>query len=327
MKALVTGGGGFLGGAIVRRLLARGDSVTTLARSPQPGLVARGVRHVQADLADAAAVRRAAEGQDVVFHVAARTGVWGPREAFARPNVEGTEHVLDACRAVGVGRLVYTSSPSVVFDGRDHLDAGNDLPYPERYLAWYPETKAAAERRVLAANGPELATVALRPHLVYGPGDPSLLPRILARHRAGRLRRVGSGENLVSLTFVDNAAAAHLQAADALSPGVGWAGRPYFVNDAEPVRLWPWLDRLFAGLGLPPVRGAVPYGVARAGGAFLEAVWTVFRLGGEPPMTRFVAAQLATSHTYSLAPARAAFGYDPPVGGDEALARTVEGFR
>lgn len=323
MKALVTGGGGFLGGAVVRALVARGDRVTTLARGDHPDLAALGVDHRRADLADADAVRRACEGQDVVFHVAARTGVWGPRADYAPTNVDGTANVLAGVRATGVPRLVYTSSPSVVFDGHDHLDADNTLPYPARHLAWYPATKAEAERAVLAAAGPALATVALRPHLIYGPGDPSLLPRVLARHRAGRLRRVGPGDNLVSLTYVDNAAAAHLQAADALTPGVPWSGRAFFVNDAEPVRLWDWLDDLFRRLGLPPCDRSVPYPVAAAGGAVAEAAWWLFGLAGEPPMTRFVAAQLASSHTYSLAPAREAFGYAPPVDAETALARTA----
>jgi nucleoside-diphosphate-sugar epimerase len=315
VKALVTGGNGFLGGAIVRQLRERGWEVTAASRAT--GL----------DITDAAAVRVAVEGMDVVFHAAARAGVWGPREDFRQTNVVGTQNVLDACVAGGVPRLVYTSSPSVVFDGRDHLDAGNDLPYPSRFEAFYPESKAEAERRVRAADSPRLATVCLRPHLIWGPGDPHLLPRLFARAKAGRLRVVGPGDNRVSITFVENAAAAHVQALGRLSPGAACAGGAYFVNDAEPVLIWAWLAELMQRLDLPKPGRAVPLAAARAAGAVLEWAWRTFGLRGEPPMTRFVATQLATSHTYSLVPAARDLGYQPVVDAGDALARTVEWWR
>lgn len=323
MKALVTGGGGFLGRAIVERLLAEGHDVTVVGRSDYPELRARGVRCVRADVADRPAVMEAVRGHHAVFHAAAKAGVWGDHAEFVRTNVSGTESVIAACLAHGVSRLVYTSSPSVVFDGRDHEDAANDLAYPDRYECDYPETKARAEQLVLAANGPRLASVALRPHLIYGPRDPHLLPRVLERARRRRLVVVGHGRNTVSLTYVDNAAAAHAQAALRLEPGAACAGRAYFVNDPEPVRLWEWLGRLLARLGLPPVDRRLPLGAARALGALLEAAWAAFALPGEPPMTRFVASQLALSHWYSLRPAREAFGYAPLVAGEEAFERTV----
>lgn len=327
MKALVTGGGGFLGRCIVEQLFAAGHSVSVLGRSEYPDLAARGARCVRADVTEPEAVRRAAEGQEVVFHAAAKAGYWGAPEEFARVNVRGTESVIAACVKAGVPRLVYTSSPSVVFDGRPHEDAANTLAYPDRYECAYPETKARAERLVLAANGQGLATVALRPHLIYGPRDPHLLPRLLERARRRRLAIVGDGRNAVSLTYVENAAAAHLQAASRLAPGAACAGQAYFVNDAEPVRLWEWLGRLLERLGLPPVGRRVPLGLARATGALLEAAWKVLKLQGEPPMTRFVASQLALSHWYSLRPARDDFGYAPPVAAAEAFERTVGWWR
>ncbi len=323
MRALVTGGGGFLGRALVARLLADGHQVTVLGRGEYPDLPALGVRCVRADVANGDAVNAAVSGHDIVFHAAARPGVWGGRELFAPTNVTGTENVIAACLARGVPRLVYTSSPSVVFDGRDQTDAVNDLPYPRRYECRYPETKAQAERSVLGANGPRLATVSLRPHLIYGPGDPHLLPRLIQRARRGRLVVVGDGRNLVSLTYVDNAASAHLQAGARHEPGAAFAGKAYFVNDPEPVRLWEWLTRLLERLGLPPARRRVPPALARAVGAVLEGAWAALALPGEPPMTRFVASQLACSHTYSLRPAREAFGYAPPVPGEQAFERTV----
>ncbi len=312
MRAFVTGGHGFLGAELVRQLRQEGHEATAASR--QSGV----------DILDRAALTEAMVGHDVVFHVAAKAGVWGPAADFVAANVTGTENVLAAARAAGVGRLIYTSSPSVVFDGRDHLDAGNDLPYPSRWLADYPRTKALAEQLVLGANSASLRTVALRPHLIYGPGDPHLLPRLLARARARRLRIVGKGDNRVSLTYVKNAAAAHLQAAIALAePDSHAAGRAFFVNDEEPVLLWEWLGEVFAGMAIAPVRGHVPAALAYALGGAAEWVWRTFSLGGEPPMTRFVARQLATSHTYSLQPARAAFGYAPPVAGAVALAETL----
>ncbi len=316
MKAFVTGGNGFLGAELVRQLRAAGHEATAASR--QTGV----------DILDPGGLRTAMAGHDIVFHVAALAGVWGRASDFERTNILGTENIVQAMRELGIGRLVYTSSPSVVFDGGDQIDATSTLPYPERFLADYPRTKAVAERRVLAANGPGLATVALRPHLIYGPGDPHLLPRLLARARAGRLRVVGSGENRVSLSFVENAAAAHHQAALALTgPQSPPAGRAFFVNDPGPVRLWDWLNGLFGQLGVAPVTRRVPAGVAYGAGAVAEAVWRLLGLSGEPPMTRFVALQLATHHTYSLAEAQQAFDYRPPVGPEEALARTVASLR
>jgi len=323
VRALVTGGGGFLGRRIVELLLERGDEVTSVSRGRYPQLEALGAGCLQADLADRRATLDAIQGAEVVFHVAAKAGVWGPRREYERTNVLATRHVIEACRAAGVGRLVFTSSPSVCFDGRDHLRAGNDLPYAEHYLAHYPRTKAEAERAVLAANGGELATVALRPHLIFGPRDPHLLPRLVARAERGRLAVVGSGENEVSVTYVDNAAWAHLDAAQALAPGAACAGRAYFVAGAEPVRLWDWIADLLQRLDKPAVRRRVPSTVARAAGAVCELLWRVARLRGEPPMTRFLALQLARSHSYDLGPIERDLGYRERVGMPEALERTL----
>lgn len=328
MRALVTGGGGFLGRAIVEHLLREGHDVAILARGSYPEVEALGATTLRGDICDPATVTRAVEGRDVVFHVAAKAGVWGDRADFERTNVDGTANVVAACRVAGVPKLVHTSSPSVVFDGKDHVDAtADDLPYPARYEALYPETKARAERLVLDANGPALATVALRPHLVWGPRDPHLLPRLFARARAGKLRIVGPGDNRVSVTYVDNAAAAHVQAAAALAPGAPCAGRAYFVNDPDPIVLWPWLNGLFRRVGIPPVTRSVPLWGGLAAGSAAETAWSLFGLAGEPPLTRFVALQLATTHTYDVGPAVRDFGYAPPVGAEDAIERTVAWWR
>ncbi len=331
MKAVVTGGGGFLGLAMVRMLRARGDDVVVLGRSAYPEAEAMGAVCVKGDVADLAVVKDTVAGADVVFHVAAKAGVWGKAEDYERANVTGTQNVIDACVSRGVSRLVHTSSPSVTFDGGDAENATESLPYPQTHLYHYGRTKAEAERRVLAANatahkkGPQvLLTTALRPHIIYGPGDPHILPRMIARHRQGRLRIVGEGKNKIDITFVDNGAHAHLLAADALGrDNPKNAGKAYFISDGVPVVPWQWLNGIFAELGLPPLQKKIPYGAARAVGAMLEGAWSLFNLAGEPPMTRFVAAQLGTSHYYDLSAARKDIGYEAVVDPKTALLQTI----
>lgn len=319
--ALVTGGGGFLGRAIVEQLIVRGVPVTSFARGAYPQLEARGVRAIQGDLADARAVARACAGQAVVFHVAAKAGMWGPHAEFHRVNVVGTQHVIDGCRAGAVRRLVYTSTPSVVFAGGDLCGVDESAPYPSRYDAAYPETKALAERLVLAANDGTLATVALRPHLIWGPGDPHFVPRLTARARAGRLRIVGDGRNVADFIYVDDAAAAHVQAAERLAPRSTVAGRVYFLSAGAPRPLWTMVNHLLEAAGLPPVTRAVPARLAWAAGCVLELVHRGLRLRGEPMMTRFLARELATSHWFDVSAARRDLGWEPRVDLTEGLRR------
>jgi len=313
MKVLVTGGGGFLGGVIVRMLCERGDKVVSISRSSYPALTALGVEQVQADLADQTTVIKAAKGSDCIFHVAAKAGIWGRYADFYQANVTGTVNVLEACRINGIRKLVYTSSPSVVFDGNNVENGDESLPYPYRYEADYPETKALAEQLVLAANGPTLATVALRPHLIWGPGDNHLVPRIIAKGKSGRLRRIGNRPCLVDTVYVDNAARAHLQAADCLAPGSKVAGKAYFISNGEPIPLWEMVNRILAAADIPPVTSSISPGAAYGAGAICEAVWKLFKLPGEPPMTRFVAKELATAHWFNITAARRDFGYQPEI--------------
>ncbi|MFH1747743.1 MAG: NAD-dependent epimerase/dehydratase family protein [Planctomycetota bacterium] len=321
MKTLVTGGGGFLGRAVVEQLLARGDSVRSYSRGDYPELRALGVEVLRGDLADADAVRRACADCDVVFHAAARPGVWGRYEEYHAPNVIGTENVLDACRAQGVRRLVYTSSPSVVFDGRDIEGGDESLPYPAKYHSHYSATKAVAERRVLAANGAELRTLALRPHLIWGPRDNHIVPRLIAQARAGKLRRVGNGLNKVDATYIDNAAMAHVLAANALESNPEAAGRAYFIANGEPLPLWELINRILDTAGLSPVGRRVSKRTAIVAGAALEFVYGVLRIKSEPRMTRFVANELATAHWFDLTAARRELGYEPRISIDEGLER------
>ncbi len=328
MHCLVTGGGGFLGRYIVEQLVARGDKVRTFSRGRYPELEALGVEAVQGDLADADRLCTACRGVEAVFHTAAVPGVWGPWKLFYETNVVGTRNVLSACRAERVPKLIFTSSPSVVYDGRPHENADESLPYPEMYLCHYPHTKALAEREVLAANGREgLSTVSLRPHLIWGPRDRHLIPRILQRAARGRLRRVGDGTNLISVSYVENVAHAHLQACDALRPGSPVAGHAYFVNEPQPVNLWEFVGDIVRRAGLPPVTKSISAGTAWRIGAVLEGVYRLLRLREEPPMTRFVASQFSTSHWYDVSAARRDFGYVPVVSVEEGLGRMQEELR
>ncbi|MFP4396373.1 MAG: NAD-dependent epimerase/dehydratase family protein, partial [Anaerolineales bacterium] len=328
MRALVTGGGGFLGRYIVEQLVARGDEVVSFSRGAYPELDRLGARTARGDLRDRDALIRAAEGVDAVFHVAAKAGLWGPWDEFYAVNVTGTEHVVAACRANGVPKLIYTSSPSVIFDNTSQVGVDESYPYPADadYESPYPHTKALAERAVIAANGPDLATVSLRPHLIFGPRDTHLLPGLLDAARSGRLPQVGDGANVVDLTYVTDAARAHLLAADALTPDSPVAGAIYFISQDDPVVLWPWIRQLLRQLDLPGPRARLSLPVARALGAVLEAIYRVLPLQGEPPMTRFLASELAQSHTYDISRAKRELGYHPQTSMAQALEQTVAYF-
>lgn len=327
MKALVTGGGGFIGRYIVEKLVARGFDVTSLSRGDHPELVSLGVKTVRVNVEDREKVIAAASGMDVVFHTAAQVGVGGRLADFHRANVIGSRNVVDACVASGVKRLVFTSSPSVVFGGDPHEGADETLPYPARFNAHYPATKAIAERETLAANGRDgLLTCAIRPHLVWGPRDTNLIPRLLARADAGRLVMVGGGQNLVDMVYVENAADAHMLAMDRLSEGSPVAGSAYFITQGEPVNLWDWVNKILVRLGRAPVRKRVSYPLAYAAGAVMETACAILGLDGEPPMTRFVAQQLAMSHHFDIGKAKRELGYTPKIGADEGLERLAKSF-
>lgn len=327
MKALVTGGGGFVGSRVAQMLADRGDEVAVLGRSRYPHMEKAGIRTIQADLRQPDAVERACAGMDIVFHVGALTGIWGKRQTFQDINVGGTKNVIDACRRSGIGRLVFTSSPSVVCGSEDICGVDESQPYPDRYVAHYPESKAAAERLILGANGPDLATVALRPHLVWGPGDPNLIPRVIARARAGKFIQLGDGTNLVDITYIDNAASAHLQAGDALGPGASVAGKAYFISQGKPVVFWTWINELLRAVGAPATTKAMSFRTAYGIGAFLELVHRCLGIRKEPLMTRFVALQLAKSHYFDISAARRDFGYKVGVSTDEGRQRLVEAIR
>ncbi|MFW3169195.1 NAD-dependent epimerase/dehydratase family protein [Geodermatophilus sp. CPCC 206100] len=315
----MTGASGMLGRATAQALLAGGDEVTVLQRRPA-GLPCR---EVLGDVADPAAVARAVRGQDAVLHLAAKVDVTGPWSDYARANIEGTRTVVAACRTAGVARLVHVSSPSVAHAGAALTGAGADPADPARARGHYSRSKAVAEREALAADSAALAVLAVRPHLVWGPGDPQLVERIVARARAGRLPVVGTGGALVDTTYVDNAAAALVAAVHACGPVHGEA---LVVSNGEPRPVGEVIARLCRAAGVPEPTRSVPLPAAWLAGAVCEAAWAVTRRSTTPPLTRFLAGQLGTAHWFDQRRTRAALGWRPQVSLAEGFARLAEDY-
>ncbi|MCP4346103.1 MAG: NAD-dependent epimerase/dehydratase family protein [Desulfobacterales bacterium] len=316
-KVLVTGGGGFLGGAIVQKLVERGNFVRSLSRGFYPELESLGVEQIQGDISDQEAVEKACRDIDLVFHVAAKPGVWGDYSVYYQTNVTGTLNVIEACRRHNISRLVYTSSPSVIFNGTDMEGVDESLPYPGKFHAHYPKTKAIAEQHVVKAAKQGLLTIILRPHLIWGPRDNHLVPRIIAR--AKRLARVGHGNNLVDTVYIDNAADAHILAADKLEQNPVLSGNIYFISQDKPIPLWDMINGILKAGGLPSVSRSVSQRTAWTVGAVLEFVYKTFHVSGEPPMTRFVAEELATAHWFDIGAAKRDLGYIPKISTEQGL--------
>lgn len=333
MNVLVTGGGGFLGKRIVEMLLEKGETVRIFNRNRYPDIEAFGVEGVVGDLTDYEAVRKACRGMDVVIHTAALADFWGKHDAFYQINVRGTKHVVEACVVENVPRLVYTSSPSVVIGDFDINGGDESLPYPITWYASYPQTKAEAEQYVLASNGRQLLngetlyTCALRPHMIWGPEDNHIIATTLDAVRRGKMKIVGSGENKIDMTYVDNAAHAHLKVLDALGNQGAASGQAYFIGDEEPVAVWQWLNQLLEKLEMPLVNSSVSFKTAYCLGALMEIVWRVFRLKGRPNMTRFVALQFSRNHWFSHEKAKRDFGYEPIVDAETALQNLVKSLK
>ncbi|MBI4352104.1 MAG: NAD-dependent epimerase/dehydratase family protein [Elusimicrobia bacterium] len=327
MKALVTGGGGFLGGAIVKLLLSKGASVRNFSRGDYPELAKSGVECFRGDLNDREAARAACRGCDTVFHAAAKVGMWGGYADFHETNVNGTANLLDTAKAAGVSRFVFTSSPSVVFAGGDVEGWNETAPYPARFDSYYARTKALAERLVLSFNSPLFPTVALRPHLVWGPGRDHLISAIVAKGRAGKVRRIGAFNKLIDTTYIDDAAMAHWLAAEKLSPEAACAGKAYFISQGDPRPNWDIINMILAAAGATPAVKTVPYGPASAAAALMETAWRLAGIRSEPPLTRFVVQQLTTAHWFDISAARRDLGYAPGVTIEQGMKRLEEWFR
>jgi len=317
-KVLVTGGAGFLGSAIVKLLVEKGDHVQSFSRSYYPELASMGVEQFQGNISDKTSVEKACEEIDLVFHVAAKAGVWGKYSDYYRTNVTGTQNIIDACKKNKVPKLVYTSSPSVIFDGTSMEGINESYPYPTSYNAYYPKTKALAEQAVRAASN-NLLTVILRPHLIWGPEDSHIVPRIISR--ANQLVIVGNGKNVVDTIYIDNAAHAHILAAEKLDENPGISGNIYFISQGKPVLLWEMINNILKAGGLPPIKRSISHKTAWFIGAFLENAYTLLNIKSEPKMTRFVADELAKSHWFDISAAQNDLGYIPRVSTEEGLKR------
>jgi 2-alkyl-3-oxoalkanoate reductase len=321
MKVLVTGGTGFLGNGVVRALLKKGHSALSFSRGDSPDLRDLGAMVIRGDISDGEAFAQALEGCDALIHVAAKPGIWGTYQDYYRVNVTGTENALEACRFQGVKILVYTSSPSVIFENAHQSGTNESAGYPESFLAHYPKTKAMAEQMVLKASSADLATVSLRPHLIWGPGDPHFIPRLIERARAGTLRIVGDGKNMVDSVYIDNAVDAHLLALERLSPGSPLAGKAYFITNGEPLPMADLMNRFLGAAGLPPVTKKIPAGLAYTAGALMEFAYTLLKRAEEPKMTRFLARELSCAHWYDISAARRDLGYEPGISIGEGMKR------
>ena len=320
--ALVTGGGGFVGKAVVKQLLHHNVDVRVIGRNRYPDIEELGVAGYIGDLDNLESITRAAKGVDVVFHVAALAGIWGPWENYYRTNVVGTENVIRACKVNNVAALVYTSTPSVVFDRKDIALGDETLPYPTSFLCSYAKSKVMAEKLVL--QNTSTPCCALRPHLIWGPDDPHLLPRLLLAGRRKQLKIVGNGENLVDISYIDNVAHAHLLAAMNLTNEKSAAGQAYFISQGEAVNLWNWINNLFELMGVDIISKKISYKTAYKVGASLEFIYKLIRQQNEPKMSRFLAEQLAKSHYFSCDKALHDLGYAPIVSTEEGLLRTVQ---
>jgi nucleoside-diphosphate-sugar epimerase len=309
----VTGYGGFLGSEICRQLLGSGYRVRGVARGVYPSLATLGVECIQGSIVDAEQCDRAVAGVEAIVHTAALAGVWGSRSDYEATNIRATDFLLDAARRHRVSAFVQTSSPSVTFDGGPQRGIDERVPYPTRWLCDYPRTKAISEQSVLAANEPgRLHTCALRPHLIWGVGDPHLIPRVLQRCRTGRLRCVGPGTNWIDTVHVENAARAHVLGVQKLLDGdLSASGRAYFITDGEPVPCWDWISTILRCGGLEPPKKSMSLAVAYRIGAVLEGIYRMLRIQSEPPMTRFVALQLGVDHYFRIDAAREYLGYQP----------------
>jgi len=319
MKVFVTGGHGFLGRVIVRQLHAQGHAVATFSRGNYPS---QETRHYQGDLLDYDALKRAMAGHEAVFHVAAKVGMWGKYDDFYQINVFGTENILRACRELGIRYLVFTSSPSVVFDGKNSEGKNESLPYPQKFNAFYPQTKALAEKRVMGANGASLKTVCLRPHLIWGPEDPYLFPGLVEKARAGKLRILGNGTAQIDCIYVDNAASAHLQAfAQLQKDPASVEGKTYFISQGAPIPIADFINRLLAAGGRPPVTRRLPAGLVCFVARTTETMYRLLGISAEPPITHFLAQQLSTAHWYDISAARKDFGYEAKISLNEGMER------
>ena len=314
---LVTGGGGFLGKAIIKKLLKKNYEVVSFSRKFYPDLEKLGVKQIQGDIADKQAVINAFKNMDSIFHVAAKPGIWGDFKDFYKINVKGTKNVISACFANRVKQLIYTSSPSVVFNEHDMENIDEKAPYADKFLAPYPQTKALAEQLVIKASQKNLNTIIIRPHLIWGPEDNHVVPGIISR--AGKLKKIGRKDDLVDTVYVDNAADAHILALHKLIENVSLSGNIYFISQDDPVSKWKMANSFLDAAGLPPIKGHVSQRTAFFAGCICEFCYKLFNIKKDPPITKFAAMEAATSHWFNISKAKKDLGYYPEISTKQGL--------
>jgi nucleoside-diphosphate-sugar epimerase len=317
MKAFVTGGSGFIGGRLVERLVGEGTTVRALARSKQSAerVAALGAEPVRGDIGDRASLAAAAEGCDVAFHLAAHLGEWGPWEHFERGNVEGTRNALAACEEAGVRRFVHCGTEAALMAGSPLVQVDETAPLRPDSSAPYPATKAKAEQAVREASREGFETVVLRPRFVWGRGDTTLLPEMIATIEAGKWAWVGGGRNLTETTHVDNVAEGLILAAEKGRPG-----EAYFVTDGDPVVFREFVTAMLATQGVAPPDRSLPAWTAAPLAKLSEAAWKLLPLEGDPPMTTFRSWLLTQECTIDTTKARTELGYAPVVTREQGLA-------
>lgn len=326
MRVLVTGGGGFLGSAICRQLQQLGHEVVAFQRGAAEHLSLPGISVVRGDICDLRALAAAARTCGAVINTAGKAGIWGEPADYERINVGGTQTVIRVCQDLAIPIMVHTSSPSITHDGDDIEGGDESLPVGPPYLAPYPATKARAEQLVLAANSAQLHTTALRPHLIWGPGDPHILPRLVSKVRHGRLLLPGVDKR-IDTVYVDNAARAHIDALLELQGEAKCAGKPYFISNDEPLPQGEIIRRLLQAGGILAEIRPVPAFAARWAGAICETAWRLFRIAAEPPLTRFTADQLCSAHWYNISAAKRDLSYRPLVSIAEGLIKLRQSIR
>jgi 2-alkyl-3-oxoalkanoate reductase len=325
MKILVTGGGGFLGTHICRLLKEKGHEVVSFSRHHYNHLDDIAVPTIKGDLRDYQSVENALAGSHAVFHVAALAGIWGKEESYFGINTLGTQNMVNACKKHGIKYFIYTSTPSVVFEYGDIENGDESLPYPSKFLTHYAKSKALAEQYVLAATDSHFFPLAIRPHLIFGPNDPHIIPRLVDKARSGKLKQIGEGNNLVDVIYVENAALAHVQAFEKLLSDQTLAGNAYFIGQERPVNLWQFINDILSHAKVDLVEDKVSFKLAYNLGFLFEIIFKLFGIiRPEPPLTRFVATQMAKSHYFSHQKAHDHFGHTPLISIEEGLVKTFQ---
>jgi nucleoside-diphosphate-sugar epimerase len=321
MKVFITGGGGFLGKAIIKQLIEKNHEITSYSRSNYPELDKLGVNHIQGDLNEYEKLVNSVKAHDIVFHVAAKAGIWGDYSDFYNANVIGTENIIKACQEIGIKKLVYTSTPSVIYNGKGIEGDNESLPYPNTFEANYPKTKAIAEKKVLEANSNSLSTVALRPHLIWGPEDHHFLPRLVKKARENKLRLIGNNRYLVDCIYIDNAAKAHILASEKLDINSNISGKAYFITQGKPIYIDELINGILKSANAPIVEKKVSMPVAYFAGTLFENIYSFFNIKSEPPLTKFMVKQLATPHWFDNSASIRDLGFYADISIEEGMSR------